>query len=130
MHPSVKKYIEKVKNDILEKLDLCEKEYCPTIFKAKVNREQFPSRDYSPNLLGMITKYKYLVGFEGSEDVYESISEEFWSVDVVEDGEDYIIFRRFLKRPIHLSDEEFLKLMQFVQIDPNGPFNATDFIVE
>lgn len=130
MHPLVEQYIDKVKTEVLESLGLCEKEYYPTEFKATVNREQFPSHDYTPNRLKMITAHKYLEGFDGSAEEYGRISDEFWYEELTEDGEDYILFRRYKTNPISISDEEFWELIRYAKIDPNGPINTANVILE
>ena len=130
MHQLVKQYVEKVKSSILSNLGMCEKEYYPVEFKAKVNRDQFPSHDYTPNRLKMITAYKYLDGFEGGAEEYDRIGEEFWYEEVTEDSEDYILFRRYKMNPVSISDEEFWELIRYARIDPESPLNVANAILE
>ena len=131
MHKLAQQYIEKVKEEVLTKLDLRETVYHPATFKAHLDRERFPQRkEYTPNVLGMMTRYKRLVGYEGTEEEYEKLSKEFWFEEIVEDGEDYILFKRYKKVPIELSDDEFWKLVQYAKVDPDGPLNNANEIIE
>lgn len=131
MHQLAEQYIDKVKEEVLTKLNLRETVYHPATFKAQLDRERFPQRkEYTPNVLGMMTRYKRLVGYEGTGEEYEKISNEFWFEEIIEDGEDYILFKRYKKVPIELSDDEFWKLLRYAKIDPNGPLNYANEIIE
>ena len=131
MHQLVEEYIEKVKKEILMNLNLCETVYYPVVFKSQLDRERFPRRDeYTANVLNMMTAYKRLVGYEGSDEEYEKLSKEYWLEEIIENGEDYILFKRYKRVPVEISDEEFWKLMQYAKIDPDGPLNYAKEIID
>lgn len=53
MHKLVQQYIDKVKEEVLIKLDFRETVYYLATFKAHLDREQFPRRkEYTPNVEG------------------------------------------------------------------------------
>ena len=131
MHQLVKEYIEHVKDQVLRELSLCETVYYPVVFKSQLDRERFPRRDeYTANVMNMMTAYKRLVGYEGSEEEYEKLRNEYWFEEIIEDGEDYIIFKRYKRIPVEISDDEFWKLMQYAKIDPDGSLNYAKEIIE
>lgn len=130
MHQLVEEYIEKVKKEVLSDLNLYETVYHPVVFKSQLDRERFPRRDeYTANMLNLMSAYKRLVGYEGSEEEYEKLSNEYWAVEAIEDGDDYILFKRYKRVPVELSDDEFLKLVQYAKVDPNGPLNYAKEII-
>jgi hypothetical protein len=87
MNKLVEQYIANVKKEVVRILNLCETVCYPVVFKFQLDRERFPRRDeYTANVLYMMTAYKRLVGYEGTEEEYEKLSKEYNEVEVVEDG--------------------------------------------
>lgn len=131
MHQLVEEYIEKVKRDVLMKLDLYEKEFYPVVFKSQLDRSRFPQRtEYTANVLNMMTAYKRLTDYKGSEEEYEKLCNDYWLSEVIEDGDDYILFKRYKNAPVKITDDEFWKLMQYAKIDPDGSLNYAKEIIE
>lgn len=124
MNKVVEQYIENVKKEVLKSLNLCETVYYPVVFKSQLDRERFPCRDeYTANVLHMMTAYKRLVGYGSSEEEYDKLSNEYWAVEVVEDGKDYFLFKRYKNAPVEISDDDFWELVKYAKIAPNSPLN-------
>ena len=124
MHKVVEQYIENAKKEVMKSLNLCETVYYPVVFKSQLDRERFPRKDeYTANELYTRTAYKRLVDYTGTDEEYEKLSKYYWLEEIIEDGEDYILFKRYKKVPVEISDDEFWELVKYARIAPNSPFN-------